>query len=163
MNIHRSLVMAVYTISRDGVGDGSGLIIKSIFNCILLHHNDVNELASLPHSEGGGGGQCWRRTLGDIFVFFTTADDWNLRTGTGSVLLFLLLPGLQRIRRRCQARAGCGGLREVCRDACRSIDSGKHAPNPFRGLTLLTPPLFRRLQHFLESAGVPTQECQVHL
>lgn len=48
--------MAVYTISRDGVGDGSGLIIKSIFNCILLHHNDVNELASLPHSEGGGGG-----------------------------------------------------------------------------------------------------------
>ena len=32
MNIHSSLVMAVYIISRDGVGDGSGLIIKSSFN-----------------------------------------------------------------------------------------------------------------------------------
>lgn len=37
---------------------------------------------------------------------------------------------------------GLWGLREVCRDACRSEDSGKHAPNPSRGLTLLTPPLF---------------------
>ncbi len=40
--------MAVYIISRDGVGDGSGLIIKSSFNCILLHYNDVSELARLP-------------------------------------------------------------------------------------------------------------------
>lgn len=45
MNIHVSLVMAVYIISRDGAGDGSGLIIKSSFNCILLHYNDVTELA----------------------------------------------------------------------------------------------------------------------
>lgn len=45
MNIHGSLVMAVYIISRDGAGDGSGLIIKSSFNCILLHYNDVTKLA----------------------------------------------------------------------------------------------------------------------
>lgn len=61
--------MAVYTISRDGVGDGSGLIIKSIFNCILLHHNDVNELASLPHSEGGGGGSVGGVHLGTSLSF----------------------------------------------------------------------------------------------
>lgn len=56
--------MAVYIISRDGAGDGSGLIIKSSFNCILLHYNDVTELARLSLSlslcilyltcEGGG-------------------------------------------------------------------------------------------------------------
>lgn len=59
--------------------------------------------------------------------------------------------------------SGLRGRGEVCGDACRSEDSGKHAPNPSRGLTLLTPPLFWRLQHFLASAGVPTQGCQVHL
>lgn len=59
--------------------------------------------------------------------------------------------------------SGLWGLREVCGYACRSEDSGKHAPNPSRGLTLLTPPLFWRLQHFLVSAGVPSQGCQVHL
>lgn len=37
--------MAVYIISRDAAADGSGLIIKSSFNCILLHYNDVSELA----------------------------------------------------------------------------------------------------------------------
>lgn len=50
MNIHGSLVMAVYIISRDGAGDGSGLIIKSSFNCILLHYNDVTKLARLSRS-----------------------------------------------------------------------------------------------------------------
>lgn len=55
------------------------------------------------------------------------------------------------------------GRGELCRDVCRSDDSGKHAPNPSRGLTLLTPPLFWRLQHFLVSARVPTQGSQVHL
>lgn len=45
MNIHSSLVMAVYIISGDGVGDGYGLIIKSSFNCILRHCDDVSELA----------------------------------------------------------------------------------------------------------------------
>lgn len=39
--------MVVYIISRDGAGDGSGLIIKSSFNCILLHYNDVTKLARL--------------------------------------------------------------------------------------------------------------------
>lgn len=39
-----TLVMAVYTISRDGVGHRSGLIIKSNFNCIHLYYNDVNKL-----------------------------------------------------------------------------------------------------------------------
>lgn len=57
--------------------------------------------------------------------------------------------------------SGLWGLSKVCRDACRSEDSGKHAPNPSRGLTLLTPPLFWRLRHW--STGVPTQGCQVHL
>lgn len=72
MNIHSSLVMAVYIISRDGVGDGSGLIIKSSFNCILLHYNDVSELARLPLSlcacvcESEGDESCGRTTLGDI-------------------------------------------------------------------------------------------------
>lgn len=163
MNIHSSLVMAVYIISRDGVGDGSGLIIKSSFNCILLHYNDVSELARLPLS---------------LYVYASEGDVGGLHSGTSAVLrllpqliwrlelwmfFFCLLPGLQWIRRRSQARAGCGGPREVCRDACRSEDSGKHAPNPSRGLTLLTPPLFWRLQHFLVSAGVPSQGCQVHL
>lgn len=65
--------MAVYIISRDGAGDGSGLIIKSSFNCILLHYNDVTKLArrlcvcAYPmynvHVRGGGGG-CAGNTLG---------------------------------------------------------------------------------------------------
>lgn len=50
MNIHSSLVMADYIMSRDGVGDGSGLIIKSSFNCILPHYHDVTESARLPLS-----------------------------------------------------------------------------------------------------------------
>lgn len=33
--------MVVYVIN----GDGSGLIIKRKFNCILLHYNGLNELA----------------------------------------------------------------------------------------------------------------------
>lgn len=73
--------MAVYIISRDGAGDGSGLIIKSSFNCILLHYNDVTELARLSHSlplplslsvyciqlvkEGVVYGLGMQRTLGD--------------------------------------------------------------------------------------------------
>lgn len=43
MNIHGFLVMAIYIISRDRAGDGSGLIIKSNFNCILLHYNNVTK------------------------------------------------------------------------------------------------------------------------
>lgn len=73
MNIHSSLVMPVYIISRDGVGDGSGLIIKSSFNCILLHYNDVSELARLSLSfyicvcvQALGEERCGWSTLGDI-------------------------------------------------------------------------------------------------
>lgn len=165
MNIHSSLVMAVYTISRDGVGDGSGLIIKSSFNCILLHYNDVSELARLPLSlcvcvrVSEGGRQCRQSTFGHLCLFYPS---WFGETGWNSLAVFAASrtsvdkktePSSSRLR----------GLREVCGDACRSEDSGKHAPNPSRGLTLLTPPLFWRLQHFLVSAGVPTQGCQVHL
>lgn len=165
MNIHSSLVMAVYIISRDRVGDGSGLIIKSSFNCILLHYNDVSELARLSLflyicvRVRGGGGSVASVHLG-IFVCFTPADLVKL---AGNLGCCLLLPGLQWIRKSEPNLSGLWGLREVCRDACRSEDSGKHTPNPSRGLTLLTPLLFWRLQHFLVSAGVPTQGCQVYL
>lgn len=77
MNIHSSLVMAVYTISRDGVGDGSGLIIKSSFNCILLHYNDVSELARLPLSLYTGC-EWGKRDVG------------GLHSGTSGILRLLL-------------------------------------------------------------------------
>lgn len=155
MNIHSSLLMAVYIISRDAAGDGSGLIIKSSFNCILLHYNDVSKLARLALSlcictvcgflRGGGHVSCHLCLLPQLI--------WRN-------IVFCCFQDLQWIRRQSQAQAG---LKGVCRDACRSEDRGKHVPNPSWGLTLLTLPLFWRLQHFLVSAGVPTLGCQVHL
>lgn len=172
MNIHSSLVMAVYIISRDGVGDGSGLIIKSSFNCILLHYNDVSELARLPLSLCAcvcawerGGRELWADyTRGHQASLSATPAD--LETGTLNVffLFFFFAASRTLVDKKTEpSSSGLWGLREVCGDACRSEDSGKHAPNPSRGLTLLTPPLFWRLQHFLVSAAVPTQGCQVHL
>lgn len=161
MNIHSSLVMTVYIISRDGVGDGSGLIIKSSFNCILLYYNDGSELARLPLCLciyiWGGDISVGRSHLGTSGIFVLSQMICRLELWT-----FLQLPGLQWMKTE-PSTTGLQGLREVCRDVCRGEDSGKHTPNPSRVLTLLTPPLFWRLQHFLVSAGVPIQRSQVHL
>ena len=87
MNIHSSVVMAIYIISRDGVGDGSGLIIRSSFNCILPHYNDVSVLARLPLSlytvyvsKMGGGSEIEMWGVYTRVDLFLTPTDFE--TGT---------------------------------------------------------------------------------
>lgn len=75
--------MAIYIISRDVFRDGSGLIIRSTFNCILLHDNDVSKLALCLC-------KCGQRTLVDIRhpLSVTPAD---LETGTLGCFFFATL------------------------------------------------------------------------
>ncbi len=56
--------------------------------------------------------------------------------------------------------SGLRGLREVCGDACRNEDSGKHAPNPSWGLTPLNPSIVLEAsafpcEHWSPYAGMP--------
>lgn len=81
--------MAIYIISRDGVGDGSGLIIKSSLNCILLCTDArVNYFGTYVRVKEGTADKMWvDYTRGRQAFFFVNPVD--LEAG-----VVLLPPGL---------------------------------------------------------------------
>jgi len=105
MNIHSSVIIAVCTISRDGVGDVFGLIIKCSFNCILLHYNDVSELARLSFSLCAC--VCAR-------MLATPAD---LETGRQNSSAAFLTTVDKKMK---PSLSGLRGPNEVCRDSCEA-------------------------------------------
>lgn len=152
MNIHGSLVMAVYIISRDGAGDGSGLIIKSSFNCILLHYNDVTKLARLSLSPS-------------LCVLYIPCMRGRVTFWGHRAPLYVLNPadlGIWKPRKDSAALQDLGGFRRwsqagaLCGVSAEAKIEGKHGPNPSRGSHPLNPSIV------LEASPFSSGKSQTH-